>query len=86
MADLSIGIAHLRCTLWVDSQPAPAPADMNLKLENWRSYLIEDSDTEYLLDRIQNGLKIVDSDIMPNSSCRKNYRSATQLSKLLCLV
>jgi hypothetical protein len=48
----------------------------------WESELVDDPNSEYILDGIRNGFKLTDQDFEPFSVLRKNYLSASVTNKV----
>jgi hypothetical protein len=61
----------------LDLDPPPLVSDMTKCYEAWESFLVNDSDKEYLLNGVHNGFRLLESDIDIKSCNCKNYRSAT---------
>lgn len=69
--------------LYERPRPAPPQSDMSKQLAKWKELLTNDPDSDYLLEGIEFGFRIVDSDIQIPSSQMRNYRSCTVHSKIL---
>jgi hypothetical protein len=61
----------------------PVTASMTEKLENWKIFLKNDFDSDYLLAGIEHGFHIVSPSVRPVSSACVNYKSALCENKLL---
>ena len=61
--------------------PFPKASDMTLHYADWERYLVDDFNSEFILEGVRNGFKIVESDLEFDSTFCKNYRSATLVSK-----
>ena len=51
-------------------------------IDNWKVFLQDDFDADYLLEGVTHGIRVISADIKPPSTLSRNYKSAMLINKL----